>query len=166
MIRSSFTIQKVRYGSNGPSWGLKTSDFLVPFPYQKPTDLRVSFQAEGNSRLLALNTDYLLDGSVLRLNEEALGLSQSSPLDVHLFITRVTELQDIKFEPGHPIKASDLNDLFEMYKFRDEELETLVKSNAHFGPTPPPSPWVGQLYVNDSYFRIYSWTGSEWVDVR
>lgn len=162
-----YTIQKLRKSANSPYFGLAVTDFTFPFPYRKAGDIHVTLVEPNGEQKLVRDVHYMLDGSVVRLNEQSLGLDENSPLEVGLFVARITEPEDIKFVPGHPVKASDLNDLFELQTMRSEELEALVKSQAWVGELPPANPWVGALWVNNNDYRIHCYTDQNiWVDVR
>ena len=165
-----FTIQKVRYGTNTPWYGLKISDFVIPYPYNDPNDVVVALYADTTigaaNRILNPGTDYTLHPTTgqLQLNEENLGLDQQSGLSVVLSTARNTTIPNITFTPGHPIRANDLNDLFNAHTLKIEELE--ARQGAVFSEVPPPGTAAGQLWVSSTDFRIYCWTGDVWVDVR
>lgn len=156
---SAQTITKVR---QGVTWKLKSNAFTIGYPYNKPTDVSVWM----GDQLLHEGQHYHLEMGVVTLHDDQLGLSQDSPLKITFYTRRLTELQDIQFKPGHPIRAEDLNDWMQQLTMRTEELDGLVKSNAWVADTPPPEPWTGMLWVSNVDYRIYSWTGTEWVDVR
>ena len=156
---TSYTIQKTR---QGVTWKLRGNTLMVPFPYIKPSDVRVFM----GSQRLTEGTHYTLDGSIITLHDQNLGLDQSSPLKITFYVSRLTEIPDITFTPGHPVKAQDLNDWFQVLVLRTQELDTLTRSNSWVSDTPPPEPWKGMLWTSTLDYRIHCWTGSEWVDVK
>lgn len=167
--RSSYTIQKSKRGT---VWKLKNNSFLIGYNFRQNSDVRiwmVENTPDGSRELrLVEGTHYILEPTgAVTLIEEALGLTQSSPLEIQFHTNRLTEVQDIRFSPGHPVKADDLNDLFDMLILRTEELDGLVTSNAWVSDTPPPNPWVGMLWVSSNDYRIHTFTNQNiWVDVK
>lgn len=157
---TSYTIQKSKIGV---TYKLRTNSLLVPFPYIQNSDVRVFM----DSQRLIEGTHYSLNNSVVTLDDTNLGLDHNSPLQVQFHVSRLTTIPDITFVPGHPIKAADLNDWFQVLVLRTQELDTLAKSNAWVSDTPPPHPWVGMLWVSSKDYRIHTYTDQEiWVDVR
>ena len=159
----NYTIQKVKKKSaNMPWYGLEVTDFLIPFPYRQPSDLVVALMVVGEDDVLTTDK-YIVDGSVLRLDEEALGLDKSDSLTVSLNIARNTQVDFAIYQPGHPIKADDLNDNFEQLFYKIEENTTLIQNNTVVSDTPPVNPYKGQHWLQLPYFREYIYTSSEWV---
>lgn len=156
---ASYTIQKSRRGAD---FKLFSNSLIVPFPFLKAADVRVYME---NQRL-TIGAQYSLSNSVITLHDDNLGLTQSSPLEINFHISRLTEIPNITFTPGAPVKADDLNDWFQVLVMRTEELNALTLSNAWVADTPPPEPWKGMFWVSTSSYRNFVWTGSEWVDIR
>ena len=124
---TTFIIPKLRKGTNTPFFGLKTTNFIIPFPYYATADVVIALRADvyeetgTDDVLLEEGTHYTLSGSQLQINEEALGLNKSDGLSVILSATRNTILDLAIFQKGHPVKADDLNFNFEQLIYRIEE---------------------------------------------
>lgn len=164
---TSYTIPKVRKGTNSPYFGLDTVSFIVPFPYVMKSDVVVAIRKNTKSidddRLLALNTHYTIDGSLLTIDEQSLNLEATDSLDVILNITRNTVLDLAVFTPGHPITASDLNNNFNQLVMLAEENDTLVKNNTYVSDDAPLYPYKGQTWLRTPYYVHYIFDGSVWV---
>ena len=164
MTNVQFAIQKVRYGTNGKWFGLKHSDFSVPFSYNKTSDVVVALLVGDDDRVLVENTDYSLDGSMLRLNEEELGLNKDDPLSVSLSVARNTAIPNITFVPGNPVRADDLNDLFSAHQMKIEENTALIKNNTVVSDQKPVNPYTGQHWLQLPFYREFIYTSNgEWV---
>ena len=159
----NYTIQKVKKKSaNMPYFGLAATDFLIPFPYRQPSDLVVALLVIGEDDVLTPDK-YTVDGSVVRLDEDSLGLDIGNSLTVSLNIARNTQVDFAEFQSGHPVKAGDLNDNFEQLVFKIEENTTLIQNNTVVSTTQPVNPYKGQHWLHLPYYREYIYTGSEWV---
>ena len=167
MTTTTYTIPKVRKGTNSPYFGLDVISFLVPFPYVMKTDVVVAIRGNTNNntddRLLSLNTHYTIDGSILTLDEESLNLEGKDSLDIILTITRNTDVSLAVFTPGHPITASDLNNNFQQLIFQAEENETLIKNNTYVSDESPVYPYKGQTWLRTPYYVHYIYDGTYWV---
>ena len=165
---TTYTIPKVRKKSaNQPIYGLDAISFILPFPYVMKSDVVVAIRGNTNNntddRLLTLNTHYTIDGSLLTLDEESLGLEASDSLDIILNITRNTDINLAVFTPGHPITASDLNNNFNQLVMLAEENETLIQNNIYVSDNAPLHPYLGQGWMRTPFYVLYVWDGSQWV---
>ena len=164
---TTYTIPKVRKGTNLPYFGLDTISIIVPFPYFMKSHIVVSIRKNTNSirddKLLALNTNYTIDDSLLTLDERSLGLDAGDSLDVVLSITRNTILDLSVFKAGHPITAYDLNHNFQQLVYLTEENEELIKSNTYVSDTAPVYPYKGQTWLRTPYYTHYIYDGTQWV---
>ena len=166
---TSYTIPKVKKGTNLPYFGLKTNNFIIPFPYFNTADVVVAMRGNLNDTtgrddtLLIEGTHYTISGSILTLDEQSLGLNSGDSLDVILSATRNTILDSATYTPGHPIKAGDLNHNFEQLLYRIEENTTLINSNTYVGTDAPTPPRKGQTWLRTPYYTHYIFDGSVWV---
>ena len=160
-----FTIQKVRKGTNLPYWGLKNTQLLVSFPYIQTSDVLVwIYPSNTDHRHLVEGVENTLHNNLVQLNEQQLGLDIDDGLEVVLSVARNTQLPQISFQPGAAIRADALNGLFTAHQLKLEELD--ARQGSTFSSTPPPNPATGQLWVSSDSFRIFVWTGKQWVDVK
>lgn len=165
---TTYTIQKVKKGTNLPYYGLKLTDFILPFPYYQTSDVVVAMRGSLNNVdsddiLLVEGQHYTINGSVLRLNEQELGLDISDSLSVVLNATRNTNLNLAVYSPGHPVKAQDLNYNFNQLVFKIEENASLIKNNTYVSDTAPTPPYKGQTWLRTPYYVHYIFDGSSWV---
>ena len=160
----NYLIEKVRKKSaNEPYYGLAATDFLIPFKYRQPSDLVVALLVVGQDSVLT-NDQYTIDGSVLRLDEESLGLDIGNSLTVSLNIARNTQVDFAEFQAGHPVKAGDLNDNFEQLVLKIEENTTLIQNNTVVSDQVPVNPYAGQHWLQLPYYREFIYTtNGEWV---
>ena len=169
MTTTTYTIPKVRKGTNLPYFGLQITDFLLPFPYFKTTDVVVAIRGNLESisvkddLLLVEGENYLIDGSRLIIHEESLGLSKNDSLSIKLNVSRNTALDLAIFAAGHPLKSDDLNHNFEQLVYKMEENNTLILNNTHVSDTAPVTPYKGQHWLRTPYYTEYIFTGNEWV---
>ena len=159
-----YTIQKIKKKSaNMPYYGLAVTDFIIPFPYRQPSDLVVALLVVGEDDLLT-NDQYVVDGGLVRLNEEALGLDIGNSLTVSLSITRNTQVDFAIYQPGHPVKAADLNDNFEQLFYKIEENTALIQNNTTVSDDQPVNPYKGKRWLRTPYYREYVYDGKQWVE--
>ena len=165
---TTYVIPKVRKRSaNQPIYGLDAVSFLLPFNYFMKDHVVVAIRGNTKNntddRLLTLNTHYTLDGSLLTLDEESLGLEATDSLDIILDITRNTVLDLSVFKAGHPITAYDLNHNFSQLVYLAEENEELIKSNTYVSDNAPLHPYKGQGWLRTPYYTHYIFDGVYWV---
>ena len=162
---TTYKIPKVKKrATNLPYFGLQTTSFLIPFPYFKASDVVVSLHtADNQDTLLVENTNYVIDGSVLRLNEESLGLNEGSDQEVLINASRNTQLDLAVYVAGHPVKAGDLNHNFDQLVYRIEENNILILNNTFVGNDAPVNPYKGQTWLRTPYYVHYIFDGSVWV---
>ena len=166
---TTYTIPKVRKGTNLPYFGLDIISVLLPFPYFNTTDVVVALRGNLNDTsgkddvLLVEGTNYSINGSMLTLDEQSLGLDAGNSLDVILSATRNTILDLAEYHPGHPIKAGDLNHNFQQLLYRIEENTTLINSNTYVGDNAPTPPRTGQTWLRTPYYTHYIYDGTYWV---
>ena len=163
MIRTRYTVQKIRSSDKEKSFGLKQTDLLIPFPYFRTSDIVVAILALGKDTLLIENTNYIVDGSVLCINEKSLGLNQASGLEVSVSITRNTNVNLAEFGPGHPLKADDLNHNFQQLLYKIEESNSLITSSTVISDDQPVNPYPGQHWLRTPFYREYIFDGDQWV---
>ena len=166
---TTYTIPKVRKGTNLPYFGLSTISFLIPFNYINTSDVVVAMRGNLNDTsakddvLLIERTNYSLNGSMLTIDEQSLNLDATDSLDVVLSATRNTDINFAIYHPGHPIKAADLNDNFEQLFLRTEELNTLVLNNTYVSDTAPVNPYKGQTWLRTPYYTHFIFDGVQFV---
>ena len=169
MTSTTYTIPKVKKGTNKPYYGLQVTSFLLPFPYFQTTDVVVAIRGNLESvsvkddLLLVEGENYIIDGSRLILHEESLGLRGKDSLSIKLNASRNTALDLAVFAVGHPVKAGDLNHNFEQLVYKMEENNTLILNNTHVSDTAPVNPYQGQHWLRTPYYTEYIFTGNEWV---
>ena len=166
---TTYTIPKVKKGTNLPYYGLHTNNFLLPFPFYSSRDVVVALRGNINDAngvddvLLAEGTNYTINGSTLTLDEPSLGLDISNSLDVILSVSRNTILDLAVYQAGHPVKAGDLNHNFQQLLYRIEENTSLINSNTYVSDNAPTPPRTGQTWLRTPYYTHYIYDGSSWV---
>lgn len=166
---TTYTIPKVKKGTNTPYFGLDITSFLIPFPYFNTSDVVVAMRGDLNNDtgkddvLLVKDQNYSINGSMLTLDEQSLGLDASDGLDVIISATRSTQLDLSVFSPGHPVKAGDLNHNFNQLVYLIEENQSLILNNTYVGDEAPVNPYKGQTWLRTPYYVHYIYDGTYWV---
>ena len=163
-----YRIPKVRKKSaNQPIYGLDAISFMLPFNYFMKDHIVVAIRGNTKNntddRLLTLNSNYTIDGSLLTIDEESLNLEVADSLDIILNITRNTVLDLSVFKAGHPITAYDLNHNFSQLVYLAEENEALIKSNTYVSEDAPLHPYRGQTWLRLPFYVHYIFDGTSWV---
>ncbi len=113
--------------------------------------------------LLTEGTHYNINGSILTIDEQSLGLSNTDNNAVQFTVTRNTQLDLAVYSPGHPIKAGDLNHNFQQLLYKIEENTSLVENNTYVSDTAPVNPFKGQTWLRTPYYVHYIYDGNTWV---
>ena len=169
MTTTTYTIPKVRKGTNLPYFGLQITSFSLPFPYFKTTDVVVAIRGNlddvsgKDDVLLIEGQNYAIDGSRLIIDEESLGLDITNSLSIKLNASRNTQLDLAVYQAGHPVKAGDLNHNFEQLVYKIEENNSLILNNTYVGDTAPVTPYKGQTWLRTPYYTHYIFDGVQWV---
>ena len=169
MTTTTYTIPKVRKGTNLPYFGLDIVSFLLPFPYFNTSDVVVALRGDFDDVtgrgdvLLTEGQNYSINGSMLTIDEQSLGLDSGDSLAVSLSATRNTQLDLSVFTPGHPVKAGDLNHNFDQLVYLIEENQSLILNNTYVSDTAPVNPYKGQTWLRTPYYTHYIYDGTQWV---
>lgn len=111
---TTYTIPKVRKGTNLPYFGLSTISFLIPFNYINTSDVVVAMRGNLNDTsakddvLLIEGTNYSLNGSMLTIDEQSLNLDATDSLDVVLMLLEIQTLTSLSITLVIPLRRLTL----------------------------------------------------------
>ena len=157
----TYIVSYLGQGQSLQPYEQRNLNYLIPFSYNSVDQLVVTINGQRTTAYSAYGPQLILDkrpadNSEIRIyrNTEL----QAEPTDVGAMA---------RFTPGHPVKASDLNDNYSWLVQRIEELETLVKSQAYLSDFPPSDDvaWTGMTWVNTNTWTVRVFDGSVWVEV-